>query len=115
MQQKLTFITKEQKAAAATSCCAPAAAPETPGSRDLARDVLCCPQTGTNRPAWVAGAVPSPAGAVPQITPTWSASDVWGMVKSRTGAYRMRYAVPPGLYAIGEPGRDSDVFVTANY
>lgn len=27
----------------------------------------------------------------------------------------MRYAVEPGLYAIGEPGAESDVFVTANY
>ena len=27
----------------------------------------------------------------------------------------MRYAVEPGLYALGEPGADSDVFVTANY
>ena len=27
----------------------------------------------------------------------------------------MRSTVPPGLYALGEPGRDSDVLVTANY
>jgi len=37
------------------------------------------------------------------------------MIKSRTGGYRMRYTVAPGLYAVGEPGGDSDVFVTANY
>jgi len=113
MQQKLTLITKEQKAAAGgnASCCGPAAA----GSRDLARDLLCCPQAGTAAPSWVTGAAPSPAGAVPRISSAWTAADAWGMVRSRTGAYRMRSTVPPGLYALGEPGRDSDVLVTANY
>ncbi len=114
MQQKLTFVTKERKTAAATSCCAPAAGPDGE-SRGLARDLLCCPQAGKDAPSWVVGAVPTPSGAVPKISSAWSASDYWGLVKSRTGAYRMRYSVPPGLYAIGEPGRDSDVFVTANY
>jgi acetyl-CoA decarbonylase/synthase complex subunit gamma len=37
------------------------------------------------------------------------------MIRSRTGAYRMNYSVAPGLYAIGGPSKDSDVFVTANY
>jgi hypothetical protein len=37
------------------------------------------------------------------------------MIKSRSGAFRMNYSVPPGLYAVGEPTKDSDVFVTANY
>jgi hypothetical protein len=37
------------------------------------------------------------------------------MIRSRVSAYRMRYAVDPGLYAAGSPDRRSDVFVTANY
>jgi acetyl-CoA decarbonylase/synthase complex subunit gamma len=37
------------------------------------------------------------------------------MIKSRVGAFRMHYTVPPGLYAVGEPTPESDVFVTANY
>jgi acetyl-CoA decarbonylase/synthase complex subunit gamma len=37
------------------------------------------------------------------------------MIKSRMSAFRMNYAVAPGLYAVGEPTKDSDVFVTANY
>ena len=37
------------------------------------------------------------------------------MIKSRIGAFRMNYSVIPGLYAVGEPTSDSDVFVTANY
>jgi hypothetical protein len=113
MQQKLTFKTKDQKAMSGggASCCAPAAA----GSNGLARDLLCCPQSAKDAPSWVIGAIPSPAGAVPQISPRWTVADRWGMVRSRIGAYRMRYAVPAGLYALGAPGRESDVFVTANY
>ena len=37
------------------------------------------------------------------------------MLRSRTGAFRMKYSVAPGLYSFGEPGQDSDVFVSANY
>jgi acetyl-CoA decarbonylase/synthase complex subunit gamma len=37
------------------------------------------------------------------------------MIKSRVSAFRMNYAVAPRLYAVGEPTKDSDVFVTANY
>jgi len=35
--------------------------------------------------------------------------------RCRIGAYRMKYVVVPGLYALGSPGPGSDVFVTANY
>jgi hypothetical protein len=27
----------------------------------------------------------------------------------------MKYSIPPGLYAVGKPGSDSDILVTANY
>ena len=37
------------------------------------------------------------------------------MLRSRTGAFRMKYSVAPGLYSIGGPDKDSDVFVSANY
>ncbi len=36
-------------------------------------------------------------------------------VKARWGYRRDRHRVDPGLYALGEPGRRSPVFVTANY
>lgn len=35
--------------------------------------------------------------------------------RCRVGSYRSKYMVTPGLYALGNPGKDSDVFVTANY
>lgn len=42
-------------------------------------------------------------------------ADVWGDMMARVGISRMRYAVRPGLYAVGAPNSDSPVLVTANY
>ncbi len=66
-------------------------------------------------PQWSSGTISTPAGTVYRVSPDWSRADYWGMIKSRTGAFRMNYAVPSGLYAIGEPTKESDVFVSANY
>lgn len=44
---------------------------------------------------------------------TWK--DRYRHFRCRTGSFRAKYMVKPGLYAIGSPGKDSDVFVTANY
>lgn len=85
------------------------------GSREVARNMLSCPAASRSAPRWITGTVPSPAGAVPQVATAWTRDDYWGAFKSRTGAYRMRYSVAPGLYAVGAPDRDSDVLVTANY
>src|SRR5208283_1677560 len=45
----------------------------------------------------------------------WSRSDHWGQVKCRISGFRMKYVVKPGIYALGEPGRESEVFASANY
>lgn len=45
----------------------------------------------------------------------WTADDYWGQVKARSGSFRNRYTVNPGLYKIGNPDEKSEVFVTANY
>jgi hypothetical protein len=66
-------------------------------------------------PSFSIGTVPTPGGPVCKVSPDWSRADTWGMIKSRAGAFRMNYAVMPGLYAVGEPATDSDVFVSANY
>lgn len=36
-------------------------------------------------------------------------------LRCRIGSYRTRFMVAPGLYALGNPGKESDVFVSANY
>lgn len=42
-------------------------------------------------------------------------SDRMGSWKARWGIGRMSYLVPPGLYALGSPGPEAPVVVTANY
>ena len=66
-------------------------------------------------PKFATGTVATPGGAVYRVSSEWSREDTWGMIKSRVGAFRMNYTVQPGLYAVGEPTPESDVFVTANY
>ena len=66
-------------------------------------------------PPFVTGTVITPSGVTQRVTPTWSRQDRWGMIRSRISAFRMAYAVEPGLYAVGTPTKDSEVFVTANY
>jgi CO dehydrogenase/acetyl-CoA synthase delta subunit len=66
-------------------------------------------------PPFAAGTIATPAGTVYKVRTDWSRADTWGMVKSRSGGFRMNYTVAPGLYAVGDPIAASDVFVTANY
>lgn len=65
--------------------------------------------------SWFAGVIDSPAGPVPQVSATLSISDRVGHIRARTSSFRMRFSVKPGLYATGNPGPSSDIFVTANY
>jgi len=55
------------------------------------------------------------AGFIPVITTKLTCKDIWGHVKCRASKFRDDYKVNPGLYAVGDPGKDSDVFVSANY
>jgi hypothetical protein len=66
-------------------------------------------------PAWTKGSLQTLAGPVYRVSSEWSRADTWGMIRSRVSAFRMNYAVAPGLYALGDPTADSDIFVTANY
>ena len=66
-------------------------------------------------PPWSIGSISTPVGSIYKVSSDWTRVDYLGMIKSRIGAFRMSYAVTPGLYAVGEPTKVSDVFVTANY
>ncbi|MCP4135780.1 MAG: acetyl-CoA synthase subunit gamma [bacterium] len=50
-----------------------------------------------------------------KTTSAWTKQDYWGAFKSRISGFRMDYIVEPGLYALGNPGEGSNVFVSANY
>ena len=54
-------------------------------------------------------------GAVPVVKIKLTNRDVLGTMRARLGVLRDRYKVAPGLYAVGRPGPDSPVLVTANY
>ncbi len=54
-------------------------------------------------------------GPVPKVATRLGPVDHWGRVLVRLGIGRMRYAIEPGLYAVGNPDGKSPIFVTANY
>jgi hypothetical protein len=61
------------------------------------------------------GSIPFLGTDIPLITTELNSSDFLGAVMVRWGINRNNYRVNPGLYAIGSPTQESDVFVTANY
>ncbi len=53
---------------------------------------------------------------VGRVSPDWSWADYFGLINCRiSNSFRMKYKVGAGLYALGEPDENSDVFVSANY
>ncbi len=49
------------------------------------------------------------------INSSWSRQDYLGALQTRMAIGRNSYKVNPGLYRFGNPGKESDVIVTANY
>jgi CO dehydrogenase/acetyl-CoA synthase gamma subunit (corrinoid Fe-S protein) len=70
---------------------------------------------GASTVRWQDGAVPTAAGEVPRVSTALSARDRLGSLAARWAIGRMDYRVAPGLYAVGNPGPDSAVLVSANY
>jgi len=64
---------------------------------------------------WFKGWQQTPVGKVASISTHMGLKDKLGGCRVRWGIRRMYYTVPAGLYAVGEPGSDSPVLVTANY
>ena len=92
-------------------CCAPTSG----------KTVPCCggslPSKGgiPREEGFVDGRVDTPAGPVPRVHSRRAVRDLLGRWRVRWGVGRDRYGVAPGLYALGAPGGDSPVLVTANY
>jgi acetyl-CoA decarbonylase/synthase complex subunit gamma len=64
---------------------------------------------------YIHGEIETTAGLFPRIETQWNRSDYWGAIKTRWSVGRMKYRVAPGIYAVGDPDRNSRVFVTGNY
>lgn len=75
----------------------------------------CSPASPKKRAGWATGSIMTPAGPVHKVATILSLSDRWGHVRCRTTSFRNNYTVNPGLYAVGNPDKDSDVLVSANY
>ncbi len=65
--------------------------------------------------SFLTGNVTISSNVIPLVSTEIDFRDFMGGVKVRWGINRDNYRVRPGLYAVGQPDADSDVFVTANY
>ncbi|NPV02407.1 MAG: acetyl-CoA synthase subunit gamma [Brevinematales bacterium] len=70
---------------------------------------------GCKTPEWITGSRFTKAGLIPVVSTELTGKDKRGEIMVRLGIKRMHYTVAPGIYAVGTPGENSDVFVTANY
>ena len=61
------------------------------------------------------GQIKTAIGMVPIVSTDLTCRDRLGSWKARWGIGRMGYTISPGLYAIGQPGVDAPVLVSANY
>lgn len=53
--------------------------------------------------------------SLPTVSTQLNFTDYWGTIKVRWGIGRDHYTIAPGLYKVGKPDNQSDVFVSANY
>ncbi len=94
-----------------TSCCPPERTAPAP----------CCPpraaddQPGYSLWPFVAKWLETPTGRVPVVRTTLDGQDRFGRWMMRWGFGRDRYSIAPGIYAVGSPGLDAPVLVSANY
>ncbi len=78
-------------------------------------DETCCHGDATAGCEWLDGHVETAIGPVPHVGTRWTRRDRIGAWAVCWGIGRMRYRVPPGLYAVGKPSPDTPLLVTANY
>ncbi len=52
---------------------------------------------------------------IPVVSTKLETRDYFGAIKARWSINRSNYKITPGLYAIGNPNKNSEVFVTSNY
>lgn len=67
------------------------------------------------KPYWVRDYYFAYGRVVPRVAAKLDARDIIGGWKVRWDIGRMKYRVPDGLYSIGNPSKDSEILVTANY
>ncbi len=98
-------------AQASQACCPPAEE----------KSSCCCPEDGPEElPGYrlwpfVRGWTEAAGRKIPRVATDLTLTDITGRWAMRWGIGRSRYQVAPGLYAVGNPGPESPVLVSANY
>lgn len=72
-------------------------------------------QPGYKLCSYVEKFIRTDAGDIPVIKSTLGKDDLFQTFYVRCGIQRYKYTVAPGLYGIGNPDKDSEVLVTANF
>jgi len=67
------------------------------------------------QPHYIIEQIETSVGWVAKVSTEWSKKDVLSTMKVRWSIGRMDYTVTPGIYAVGTPDKDSDVFVSCNF
>jgi acetyl-CoA decarbonylase/synthase complex subunit gamma len=67
------------------------------------------------KPHYITGQIETPIGNIDQVSTMWTNKDLFSTIKVRWSIGRMDYTVMPGLYAVGNPDADSDVYVSCNF
>ncbi|SLM31576.1 CO dehydrogenase/acetyl-CoA synthase gamma subunit (Corrinoid Fe-S protein)-like protein [Desulfamplus magnetovallimortis] len=70
---------------------------------------------GYKMECFVTGFVQTDAGQVPLVSTNMNLRDIFATAIVRAGITRNQYRISPGLYATGEPDKNSEVLVTANF
>lgn len=65
--------------------------------------------------SFLKGDIQTAQAVIPRVATSITFKDFMGAVMVRWGINRDNYRVKPGIYAVGNPGPESDVFVTSNY
>jgi hypothetical protein len=65
--------------------------------------------------SFIIGRIVSKIGEIPVVSTKLDNADILGAVMVRWSINRSNYRVDPGVYAVGNPDKWSDVFVTGNY
>ena len=64
---------------------------------------------------FIVGSLQLNSVSIPVISDFLNFGDILGAIKARWAINRNNYKINPGLYAIGKPNENSNIFVTANY
>ena len=64
---------------------------------------------------YIIGEIETHLGKAPQVSTAWTRKDLFSTIKVRWSIGRMDYTVNTGLYAVGEPNAESDVYISCNF